>query len=122
MGIFGKKSSSTFEQPSCVVNVTVKQEPATLPNPDPSNYKIVKLEQHGSYLLMLINYPDCTNYEGNKILLYKDVTLAKLMFQKVLDPHFCGNKKYHSPIARFEPTQFGWDCGVRLMKNIERLV
>lgn len=96
-------SSSRYEQPR-------------LPNPDPSNYKIVKSRQIGEYLLMMINYPDCTNYEGNKILLFRGTELDRLLKQNAIDPHFCTNKKFQSPIARFEPTHFGWDCGIKLIK------
>jgi hypothetical protein len=114
----GSRSRSTFEQSICSSRIPSYEEQSKLPNPNPSNYKIVKVQQIGDYLLMLINYPDCTNYEGNKILLYKDITLVKLLCQQKLDPHFCNNKKYHSPIARFEPTDFGWNCAITLMNSL----
>lgn len=93
----------------------------TLPNPDPNNYKIVRSEQHGKFLLIEINYPDCTNYEGNKILLYQNITIKKLLSQKLIDPHFSQNKNYKSPIARFEPTEKGWRIGETLAKYCDLL-
>lgn len=42
-----------------------------LPNPDPNNYEILREEQLGKYLIMVIKYPDCTNYEGKKYLFLK---------------------------------------------------
>lgn len=78
-------------------------------NPDPSNYKIIDKTTIGNYLILLINYPDAKNYEGNKVLLFENVTLSQLEKQGSIDPHFAENKKFFSPIARFEPTQKGWD-------------
>jgi hypothetical protein len=83
-------------------------------NPDPLRYSITKHIKIGKFLVVMINYPNCTNYEGNKICLYKNVTIQQLKSQKYLDPHFSKNKKYYSPIARFEPTDFGWDLAITL--------
>jgi hypothetical protein len=85
---------------------------SNLPNPDPKNYIIKRYIQIDKYLLIEINYPDCTNYEGNKILLYENITLNQLKSQKLIDPHFSENKNYVSPIARFEPTDKGWELAL----------
>jgi len=78
-------------------------------NPDPSNWKIVKAKEIGNYLILKMNYPDCTNYEGNKILVFENVTMIDLVNQKAIDPHFFpANKSVKSPVARFEPTDRGW--------------
>lgn len=118
LNLFGSRSS--FD------NSCEQSEPISfggnpqLPNPDPNNYVIKQYNQCGKYLLVAITYPDCTNYEGRKILLYKGITIKKLLKQKIIDPHFSDNKKFYSPIARFEPTQEGWDMGVKLMKSYEK--
>jgi len=59
------------------------------------------------YIVIYVHYPDCKNYEGFKIMVYKS-NLTSLIKQGHLDPHFSDNKKYLSPIARFEPTPEGW--------------
>ncbi len=87
-----------------------------LPNPNPSNYHIKTMMSIGKYMVILINYPDCTNYEGNKILVYKNVTLEDLNKQGSIDPHFSNNKSKHSPVARFEPTEYGWNLAVSFCK------
>lgn len=79
-----------------------------LPNPNPNNYVILDSEQVGNNLVVRIKYPDCTNYEGEKILVFANTTLPQLVKQKAIDPHFSENKKYLSPIARFVPTSKGW--------------
>ena len=81
--------------------------PAPDINPNPSNYKILLAEERGKFLIIKLQYPNCTNFEGNKILVYKGVKLIDLVNQKLIDPHFFENKKYVSPIARFIPTEEG---------------
>jgi hypothetical protein len=89
-----------------------------LPNPNPANFRILHSEQIGDYLLLSILYPDCINYEGKKILVFKGVTLSELKKQKRIDPHFSENKLYHSPIARFEPTLTGWKMAQTFTKEM----
>ncbi len=78
------------------------------PSPKMDNYDILKFEHIRDNLVVFINYKDVTNYEGNKILVYKDCTIRKLKQQELIDPHFAENKTLFSPIARFEPTDAGW--------------
>ena len=59
-------------------------------------------------LIVEIQYPDCINYEGKKILVFENVEYSDLMKQGSIDPHFSDNKKFKSPIARFSPTERGW--------------
>lgn len=75
-----------------------------LPNPNPENWEILSAEQISDYLIVKIKYPDCNNYEGEKILVYHGVTLKQLKSQKCLDPHFSDRKDGIYPIARFSPT------------------
>lgn len=84
----------------------------TLPNPNPNNYTILDKVRIGKHLVIKIQYHDCTNYEGVKILLYRNTTLLSLVKQKAIDPHFSNNKKYKSPFARFEPTEEGWETAI----------
>ncbi len=77
-------------------------------NPSPSNYKILETLTFGNMLIVEIQYPDCNNYEGKKILVYEGITISQLKKQKLIDPHFSENKNFYSPVARFEPTQKGW--------------
>lgn len=76
-------------------------------NPDPDNYTILKHRVLNNYLIIEIQYHDCINYEGRKILVFA-CSLEQLLKQKKIDPHFCDNLEFFSPIARFEPTEQGW--------------
>lgn len=107
MGLFPKRhkvSSSSLPYTSLPAEVAVKKDP----NPNPSNWKLLKVEEVNGFLIVHLNYPDCTNYEGNKILVFKNLTLVDLVNQRLIDPHFFKDSKYKSPIARFEPTAEGW--------------
>jgi hypothetical protein len=96
--------------------------PSGLPNPDPNNYTIVKTSMIMNFLIIKIKYHDCINYEGNKILVFENCTLKDLQEQKLIDPHFSENKKYHSPIARFEPTDGGWRMASHFALHFNKII
>lgn len=100
MGMFKKNSWSYFD--GCIS-----------PNPNPKVWKIIKYKQLKDFLVVKIKYPNCTNYEGNKVLVFKGISLNTLISQKEIDPHFSENKNKYSPIARFEPTEEGWIMAIR---------
>ena len=110
MGISIGFSSSSYDKVRYVDREVVKTKIVKvnpLPNPDPKNFKIIKFEEIEEYLIVKINYPDCKNYEGNKIMVY-NCSMDDLLKQGSIDPHFVENKEFLSPIARFEPTERGW--------------
>ncbi len=86
-------------------------------NPNPENYNIIKSRQINEFLIVLINYPDCINFEGNKILIYKDCNIQQLINQKTIDPHFSDSVKFYSPICRFIPTDKGWSMAISFCEN-----
>jgi hypothetical protein len=94
--------------------------PPALPLPNPTRYRILQHRQVGTYLVVRLRYLDCTNYEGQKILLYEGCTLAQLKRQGALDPHFSENPRYLSPIARFVPTTAGWTMALGLALGLQR--
>ncbi len=114
MGVCKFFSSSSFDhnQNDNILYGPFRFQPS--PNPDPSNYKIIKSEKINNHLIVLINYPDCTNYEGNKILVFEKLNIEELINQEKIDPHFSDNKNYHSPIARFEPSEKGWSLAKKI--------
>lgn len=102
MGISLFRSFSEYDKP------VVKPQPLVAKgNPDPRNFKILRIAAFESYTVVWVQYPDCTNYEGSKILVYQ---LPKTLVEslRILDPHFSSEKPAASPIARFVPTEIGW--------------
>lgn len=93
---------------------------SVLPNPNPSNFKITRTKQVGPFCVVEVNYPDCKNYEGNKILVIKDITKKELNRLTSLDPHFC-DKSNVNIIARFKPTWAGFDLAVGYCNYIEKV-
>lgn len=69
-------------------------------NPDPCRFRLVSWIQYGSYILAKVNYPDCTGFEGNKLLVFKGLSVGELTGLSVLDPHFTIDGRI---IARFRP-------------------
>jgi hypothetical protein len=65
----------------------------------------------------MVRYPDATNYEGKKIIVYK-FPLAVIMEKTRLDPHFCDKERCVSPFARFEPTEDGWRSAKHLVDQL----
>ena len=112
---FRRISSSSVSTP----NSSVSTPPAS-GNPDPYNYKLVRSAEYNdnSYVVIEVQYPDCTNYEGRKILVFEGTDTATLVKQGPLDPHFFLAGKYKSPIARFEPTDRGWEMAKRLVESL----
>lgn len=84
--------------------------------PNPKSFKILKTKQVGLNLVVKINYPNCTNFEGNKILVYKNLSQMFIYSMKIIDPHF--NNKGTSPFVRFEPTDDGWQAAIDFAKHI----
>lgn len=73
-------------------------------NPKPHHFKIKKLEVVSKNTILLVNYPNCITFKGDKLLLVRGI--HKKEDFKMLDPHFLDEK--HLVIARFLPTQEGW--------------
>lgn len=82
--------------------------------PDPYQYNILRKEIVDGYPILMVFYPDVTNYEGKKILMYPKNFNLDLIKDKI-DPHFFDDGD--SPIARFEPTNYGWHMAITLAKN-----
>jgi hypothetical protein len=85
-------------------------------NPQPNNWKIIKTEEIAPFLIIKIKYPNCINYEGEKIMVYRS-SLVDLINQQLIDPHFMDDKKWISPIARFVPTEDGWKMAKRFVES-----
>lgn len=93
---------------------TEPQAPAIIKSqPNPKRFLINKVEQIGPWVVASVYYPEATNYEGNKVMVYM-CSEQKLREQLILDPHFCQNKKHPTPFVRFEPTEQGWNAAIKL--------
>lgn len=79
-------------------------------NPDPAKFTITREEVVDRFLIIEVRYPDCTNFEGNKLLVYKGLTSSKQLLELTggqLDPHFSNSPTQPNVFARFPPTPEG---------------
>lgn len=127
MGAFGMSVPTTPAQAS-----QPGWTPPPAPNPNPRNFEILKAhtdveprwERGGwrwerSRCVLVVRYPDCTNYEGIKVLVYDDVHLHDLLYADFLDPHFSEEEGFF-PIARFRPTEEGVRHALSMLKIAEK--
>lgn len=93
------------------------QEWKPIPNtstPDPKNFIVKRKQVVNGFPIFWVKYPGVTNYEGNKILMYPKHFNTDLLKER-MDPHFFD--RGDSPIARFEPTKYGWELAETLAEN-----
>lgn len=87
-------------------------------NPNPKNFEIIQSYAPGNDSCALkIKYPDSTNYEGIKILVY-EYPIHEVLAQPSLDPHFCDHEDCISPFARYEPSELGWALAKELADKL----
>lgn len=84
---------------------------AKAPNPSPERWTLLELVEFKHAHVVVVQYHDCTNYEGKKILVRKGVWEAP----NYLDPHFA--EKMEAPIARFPPTLEGFDMALHIAER-----
>lgn len=73
------------------------------------------MERFGLAVVAEINYPDCTNYEGNKIIVFLGKPPSCITHAAHIDPHFSPGS---GVFARFEPTENGWYYACECAKMI----
>lgn len=96
--LFGHSDTKT----SCVSGGCGRVAAQALPNPNPHRFTILGRRGHaGVCELLHVDYPDCTTFDGEKLLLLRGTGFSG----KKLDPHLLGGK--HRVIAGFEPTEEG---------------
>ena len=93
-----------------------EQEMKIVGNPNPRNFQIVQCESIGHFVVALVRYPECLNFEGQKILVFEDISAETIKNLNSIDPHFC-DSDHPSPVARFVPTQKGWSYAIQFCKT-----
>lgn len=76
-----------------------KQNPT---NPNPKSFIILKMYCFSDMWVAEIKYPNCTNFEGIKILVLREDPSG----MSEIDPHFYEQGPI---VARFEPNDNGWN-------------
>jgi len=90
---------------SCSTNVAASA-------PDPSRWALIRKKQFKHGYAIHVKYFDCTNFEGNKIMVYR----GQYKLRTVMDPHFADSDD--APIARFKPDREGWLAAQRFASGL----
>lgn len=88
--------------------------------PDPFKYIIKRTVRSpdGKYVLAEVNYPNCVNFAGNKILLIK-TDMMTFLGRNSLDPHFLEEGNDMEIMARFRPTEEGWRAARKYLEMLD---
>lgn len=70
--------------------------------PDPSRFRVLQEERIGQLWVAMLHYPNCSNFEGHKVIVCKGAAPSSRSF---LDPHF---SEQGDIVARFAPTPHGF--------------
>lgn len=100
----------------CAVPTDTESRRAPLTNPNPRNFEILRHDQVAGWTVVEVCYPDATNYEGRKVMVFHSV-FSDIAALKSLDPHFCDDG-HLAPFARFEPTERGWRAAQALIRGL----
>lgn len=84
--------------------------------PNPTGYEIADVTRVRDHLVMKVLYPNCIKcaYEGNKIMVFLNVSEADALRWRRIDPHFRAptqqlqRSEAPSPAARFPASDEGW--------------
>ncbi len=96
--------------------------------PDSSQYDVVAVQRVGQHLVMKALYPNCTKcaYEGNKVMVFLNVTEVEVLRWREIDPHFRAPttsenpKLAPSPAARFPASEEGWQDAIQYASQKSR--
>lgn len=84
-------------------------------NPNPANWNIIDKFFWKDYLVLKVNYPNCTNYNGDKIIVFKGIDIAGFYTSGRIDPHFSENSGI---VARFAPGEDGMERAIAYVKSL----
>ena len=92
-------------------------------SPKADQYEIVDIARVNNHVILKVLYPNCANcsYEGNKVMVFLNVTEVDILKWKKIDPHFRPNKpdpkEAPSPAARFPASKEGWQDAIDYAKS-----
>lgn len=93
---------------------SVKPNDNTTPEPNPYLFYVKKVYYFGKAAAAIVQYPHCTTFEGNKLIVFSDKrALEKAQDVGYLDPHFT---KDGAIVARFRPDQ--WPLATSIVRLI----
>lgn len=87
--------------------------------PDKEKFEIIDMERVGPHVVLKVLYPNCAkcSYEGNKVMVFLNVSEKDMIAWRVIDPHFRNpavavKREAPSPAARFPASKEGWSDAI----------
>lgn len=91
--------------------------------PDASNFEVEDIVEVGPHLVLKVRYPNCAkcSFEGNKVLVFLNVSAKDAIKWRTIDPHFrapgaAGGKAAPGPRGRFPADPQGWQDAIDYAK------
>lgn len=126
MGLSMFSSGSSKKESRGIIHFSKGSSKETFPDKVDGKFTVIidrftikKVERSGDNCLALINYPNCSEFKGDKLILFKDMSREKLAKMKSIDPHFLGSNNI---VARFRPTEEGWSLGRVCLQQLSQLI
>ena len=117
--------------PNCSSNRSSYRDYDTTPaTPDASRFSIEEAERVGLHLVLKVKYPNCARcaFEGNKVMVFLNVTELQVLKWKKIDPHFRAPDSTFfpsdapSPAARFPASPDGWSDALKYARGKDPFV
>lgn len=86
------------------------------PMPDPYRFRVIHWQDFKASLLVEVEYPGCTTFDGRKLLVFRDMSVNELEATSVLDPHF--TELEPRLVARFRADETGRLLAQQCCRNI----
>lgn len=92
-------------------------------SPDNTKYEIVEIVRISEHVVLKVLYPNCSkcSYEGNKVMVFLNVSETQLVKWRSIDPHFregsSTDREAPSPTARFPASVEGWDDAIQYARS-----
>ena len=84
--------------------------------PNPKEFAIIQIKQINNHVVAKLQYPNCRNHNGLKILVWENTNLNDITMGSYIDPIMSINDV--KLIAEFIPTEYGWKLAEKFIENL----
>lgn len=103
------------------ITIGSPNEPLEPYEPDPDDFRVERWTAAGEYVVALLRYPNAkTWHDGKKLCVFR-ADVSQILYAKRIDPHFSEPRTPQTPVARFEPTFWGWEQACELANRLRGL-
>lgn len=116
-----KRKEKEKQEKEALARLKTMQAEQYAKTPDKERYEILEFKRVGRHLVLKVLYPNCSkcSYEGNKVMVFTNVSEEEVVKWRVIDPHFRERtpqqnapREAPGPAARFPASADGWSDAV----------